>query len=89
MGCSKCKKPKNVDAKPLDTSFLDQYWFPSKQEASLAYSELTSVLGVQEDKKEFISKVYKAAFEEDFNWACKSCASKQVRKFGNWLNALS
>lgn len=102
MACSKCKKPKNYTPPKLDEAaiqeltvphkikfdLIEEYWSPERREISEAYAELISVMGVKEEKKEFISKVYKFLFKEDFDWGCKSCSIKQARKWGNWMKTL-
>jgi hypothetical protein len=81
-GCSSCKKPKEVVEKlPLPFELEEEIFIPTSSDIKLAYAELTSLLGVKEDKKEFISKVFKFLFNEDFDWGCRSCVNKQARRF--------
>jgi hypothetical protein len=77
-GCSDCKKKKvEVKLQPIE----DNLFIPSQEEIRLAYAELTSILGVKEDKKELISNVYKYLFNEEFDWNCRSCVNNQARRF--------
>jgi len=81
-GCTSCKKPKEVVEKlPLPFELEEEVFIPTSSDIKLAYAELTSLLGVKEDKKEFISKVYKFLFNEDFDWGCRSCVNRQARRF--------
>ncbi len=82
-GCTSCKKPKEVVVKnpPLPFELVEDIFIPTQEDIKLAYAELTSLLGVKEDKKELISKVYKFLFDEDFDWGCRSCVNKQSRRF--------
>ena len=82
-GCTSCKKPKEVvvENPPLPFELEEEMFIPTQEDIKLAYAELTSILGVKEDKKEFISKVYKFLFDEDFDWGCRSCVNKQARRF--------
>jgi hypothetical protein len=85
MGCNSCKKKKVVK---LDSPVQEEIWIPTIEEIKLAYSELTSVAGVKEDKKEFINKVYIYLFNEEFIWNCGGCASKQVIRFKNVIGTI-
>ena len=79
-GCSSCKKKKNeVTSLPLVVE--EEVFIPTSSDIKLAYAELTSLLGVKDDKKEFISKVFKFLFNEDFDWGCRSCVNRQARRF--------
>jgi hypothetical protein len=81
-GCTSCKKPKEVVEKlPLPFELEEEVFIPTSSDIKLAYAELTSLLGVKEDKKEFISKVFKFLFNEDFDWGCRSCVNRQARRF--------
>lgn len=77
--CSSCKKKKVVTK--LEPVVEETLWVPTQEEIKLAYAELTSVLGVKEDKKEFINKVYRYLFNENFDFNCQSCGHTQARKF--------
>lgn len=84
--CSKCKKPKEIKVSPNDIQKIElDIYVPSIDEIVLAYQELTSYKGVQDDKKEFISKVYDVIFKEQLVYDCNSCVSNQARKFKNYL----
>lgn len=81
-GCSSCKKKKEVVEKlPLPFEIEEELFIPTQEDIKVAYAELTSILGVKEDKKEFIQKVYQFLFNEPFDWACSSCVNKQSRRF--------
>jgi hypothetical protein len=79
-GCSSCKKKKHEVTK-LEPVVEEELFIPTSSDIKLAYAELTSLLGVKEDKKEFISKVFKFLFNEDFDWGCRSCVNRQARRF--------
>ena len=83
-GCSSCKKKKNEVTK-LEPVLEEEMWIPTSEDIKLAYAELTSLLGVKEDKKEFIQKVYTFLFNEPFDWGCKSCVNNQARRFRIFL----
>ena len=78
--CTSCKK-KKVEVTKLEPVIEEDIFIPTQEEIKLAYAELTSILGVKEDKKEFISKVYQFLFNEDFDWGCRSCVNNQARRF--------
>jgi len=84
-GCSSCKKKKQEVTK-LEPIVEEEVWVPTSADIKLAYAELTSLLGVKEDKKEYISKVYKFIFNEDFDWGCRSCVNKQARRFRIYIH---
>lgn len=79
-GCTTCKKKKN-EVTQLPPVVEEDIFIPTQADIKLAYAELTSLLGVKEDKKEFIGKVYKFLFNEEFDWNCRSCVNKQARRF--------
>lgn len=82
MACQKCKKKKPVTELPK----LEQLpIIPSDKDIKDAYYELTNMGGVKEDKKQIIKDIYKFLFDEEFDFDCGGCASKQVRKFHNHL----
>ena len=78
--CGSCKKKKEEITK-LEPLIEEELFIPTEQDLKLAYAELTSILGVKDDKKDFISKVYKFLFDEEFDWNCRSCVNKQARRF--------
>lgn len=80
-GCSSCKKKKNEVTELPPVIQEEELFIPTSGDIKLAFAELTSLLGVKEDKKEFISKVYKFLFDEEFDWGCRSCVNKQARRF--------
>jgi hypothetical protein len=84
-GCHNCKK-KDVEVKAEPLLITEDMWIPTQEEIKLAYAELTSFGGVKEDKKELIANVYRFIFDEDFDFNCKSCVSKQARRFNYYLN---
>lgn len=87
-GCTSCKKKKEVvvtEPPPLPYEYnLDHMWIPSREDMNLAYDELGSITFTQE-KKEFINKIYKFIFNEDFDFNCGSCGNRQARRFKNYL----
>jgi len=86
MGCTKCKKPKEIKVSPNDIQKVElDIYVPTVDEIVLAYQELTSYGGVKEDKKEFISKVYDVIFKEQLVYDCNSCVSTQARKFKHYV----
>jgi hypothetical protein len=87
-GCKSCKKPKEVVVEnvPLPFELEPEIYIPTVEDIKLAYAELTSFGGVPEDKKEFIKKVYRALFGEEFIFNCGGCGKSQARKFTNHLN---
>lgn len=86
MGCDTCKKKKVV--KKLDPIIEEDVWVPSQFDIKMAYSEFNSLTGVREDKKEFVSKVYKFLFGEDLVYNCRGCGNNQARKFHNYIKTL-
>lgn len=86
-GCKSCKKQKEVivEKPPLPFEIEEELFIPTQEDIKVAYSELTSILGVKDDKKEFIQKVYQFLFNEDFDWGCRSCVNKQARRFRIYL----
>lgn len=86
MGCDTCKKKKVI--KKLDPIIEEDVWVPSQLDIKMAYSEFNSLTGVREDKKEFVSKVYKFLFGEDLVYNCRGCGNNQARKFHNYIKTL-
>ena len=80
-GCKSCKKKAPVTELP-DPIEIDIY-IPSPDEIRLAYIELGNK---DQDKREFINKVYQFLFDEDFNFGCASCVNVQARKLKNYIN---
>jgi hypothetical protein len=81
-GCKTCKKkPAITSLPPLE----EEMFIPTVDDIKLAYAELTSLGGVKEDKKEFISNVYEYLFEEPFDFECRGCGKTQSRKFYNHM----
>jgi hypothetical protein len=78
-GCASCKKKKHeVKLEPVVN---EEIYVPTEADIKLAFAELTSLLGVKDDKKEFIGKIYKYIFNEEFDWDCRSCVNNQARRF--------
>ena len=86
-GCTSCKKKKDVivDKLPLPFELEEELFIPTQEDIKVAYSELTSILGVKDDKKDFINKVYQFLFNEPFDWGCTTCVNKQARRFRIYL----
>ena len=82
-GCKSCKQKKHeVKLEPINN---EEMWIPTSTDIKLAYAELTSFGGVKDDKKEFINKIYKYIFNEEFDWKCKSCTNNQARRFRMYI----
>jgi hypothetical protein len=79
-GCTSCKKKKEEVTK-LEPLIEEELFIPTQEDIKLAYAELTSLLGVKDDKKDFINKVYQFLFNQEFDWNCRSCVNKQARRF--------
>jgi hypothetical protein len=78
-GCASCKKKKHeVKLEPVVN---EEIYVPTEADIKLAFAELTSLLGVKDDKKEFINNIYKYIFNEEFDWDCKTCVNNQARRF--------
>ena len=83
-GCTTCKK-KSVEVTKLEPIIEEYMYIPTQEDIKLAYAELTSLLGVKDDKKEFIQKVYIFLFNEPFDWNCRTCVNNQARRFRIYL----
>jgi hypothetical protein len=83
-GCTSCKKKKEEVTK-LEPIIEEDIFIPTQDDIKVAYAELTSIIGVKEDKKEFIGKVFQFLFNETFDWGCRSCVNKQARRFRIYL----
>jgi hypothetical protein len=70
-----------VENPPLPFELEEDIFIPTQDDIKVAYAELTSIIGVKEDKKEFIGKVFQFLFNETFDWGCRSCTNKQARRF--------
>jgi len=85
--CTSCKKKKKVITElpqVIDMDeLMEELYIPTEQEIHLAYVELGNK---DEDKKEFINKVYKFLFNEDFDFGCQSCVNRQSRRLKNYIN---
>jgi hypothetical protein len=38
-----------------------------------------------DNKQEFIGKVYRTLFDEEFNFGCSSCVNAQARRLRNYI----
>ena len=85
-GCKSCKKSKEIN-EPLPLPIQEE-WIPTMTDIKLAYAEFNSLTGVREDKKEFVSKVYKFLFGEELVYNCRGCGNSQSRKFHNYIKTL-
>ena len=81
-GCSDCKKKNKITTLPPP---IEELYIPTVSEIKEAYFELINGHGVKEDKKPFISKVYLAVFDEEFNWKCNDCVTSQVIRYTNYM----
>lgn len=84
-GCKSCKKKKEVvvEANTELPVAITEY-IPTIDEIKSAYVELGNP-NLTEEQKKFINKVYKAIFNEDFDFTCVTCRHKQGIIFGNHL----
>lgn len=81
-GCKSCKKkPVVTELQPLVEDYIP--FIPTPEDIKLAYIELGNR---DNNKHEFINKVYQFLFNEDFNFGCTSCMNVQVRKLKNYIN---
>jgi len=81
-GCKSCKKKEPItELKPLVEDYIP--FIPTPEDIKLAYIELGNR---DNNKHEFINKVYQFLFNEDFNFGCTSCMNVQVRKLKNYIN---
>lgn len=87
MSCTSCKKKKPVTQLPPVVE--NDLYIPTKDEIKLAYAEFSSILGVKEDKKELVNKVYKFLFNEELNYNCRGCGNSQARRFHNYMKTFS
>lgn len=83
MSCTSCKKKKPVTQ--LEPVIENELYIPTKEDIKLAYAEFSSILGVKEDKKELVSKVYQFLFNEELRFNCKGCGNSQARRFHNYM----
>lgn len=82
-GCKDCKKKNPVEQLPELETIPN---IPTKVEIKRAYDELTSYGGVKPEKRDMIQQIYKYIFDEEFDFDCPGCASKQARKFHNYIS---
>jgi hypothetical protein len=81
-GCSSCKKKKEVLTTLPDIIEEENIYVPTKDEIRLAYIELGNRI---DNKQEFIGKVYRTLFDEEFNFGCSSCVNAQSRRLKNYI----
>ena len=81
--CKTCKKKKPITKLP-DVMEINEY-IPSEADIKLAYLEINNNADLS--KREFVNKVYKFLFNEEFDFACGSCVNIQSRKLNNYINA--
>jgi hypothetical protein len=81
-GCTSCKKKKPItELQPVMEDYIP--YIPTLEDMKLAYVELGNQ---SREKREFVNKVYRFIFDEDFNFDCQGCVNVQARKFKNYLN---
>lgn len=86
MSCQSCKKKKPVEKlEPIIEEKELIGFIPTNEDIKLAYAELSSYGNISDEKKEFINKIYRYLFLEEFDFKCGSCASQQARKFKNFI----
>ena len=78
--CKSCKKKKPITELPQIIE--DEVFIPTPEDIKLAYIELGNR---DQNKKEFINKVYQYVFDEPFDFGCTSCMNRQVRKLKNYI----
>jgi hypothetical protein len=79
-GCASCKKKKHPVVLP--ELIEEDLYIPTPDEIRLAFIELGNRV---EDKREFINKVYRFLFNEEFNFGCTSCLNAQARRLKNYI----
>ena len=82
-GCSSCKKKKEVLESLPEIEDIEPIYIPSREEIQLAYVELGN--RDRNKVKPLISRVYKALFDEEFNFDCTSCVNAQARRLKNYI----
>jgi hypothetical protein len=83
-GCKSCKKKKTItELQPIIEDDVLIPFIPSPEDIRLAYIELGNR---DQNKKEFINKVYQFIFDEPFDFGCTACMNVQVRKLKNYIN---
>lgn len=83
-GCGSCKKSKELIVEKAPLPFELEIYIPSPQEIKLAYEELSSIK-LTDEKKIFINRVYSSLFDDQFDFNCRSCVSKQARILYNYI----
>lgn len=84
-GCKSCKKKKEVEVQAnTELPVTITEYIPTLDEIKQAYVELGNPR-LTEEQRIFINKVYKAIFNEEFDFHCPSCKHKQGTIFGNYL----
>ena len=81
-GCASCKKKPPITELPPVIE-IEPIYQPTPEEIKLAYVELGNKN--IELHKEQINKVYKALFNEDFDFGCKTCVNAQARKLREYI----
>ena len=82
-GCTSCKKKKEVLTTLPEIEEIEPFYIPTREEIQLAYVELGN--RDRNKVKPLISKVYKALFDEEFNFGCASCVNGQARRLKNYI----
>lgn len=85
-GCVSCKKKKEpITELPavVEINEVEEMYIPTEKEIHLAYVELGNK---DYNKREFINRVYRFLFNDDFNFSCTSCVNKQARLLRNYIN---
>lgn len=81
-GCTSCKKKALMTELPPVIE-IEEIYIPTVEEIKLAYVELGNKN--LEPHKEQINKVYKALFNEEFDFGCKTCVNAQARKLKEFI----
>ena len=83
-GCKSCKKKKEEVKEVVLPPIEVPEYYPSVLDITSAYVSIINLKGISQKDKPLVSKVYKALFNEEFDYECISCMSKQAIKFYNY-----
>ncbi len=82
-GCKSCKKKKEVEVKGnTELPSAMEFYYPTEREIKEAYVMLRSP---KDYEKPIIDRVYYGLFKERFDFDCQSCANKQARRLGIFM----
>jgi hypothetical protein len=72
--CNSCKN-REVNAKELTIIPTEELYIPTVEEITKAYVMLGNP---KDEEKPFIKKVYRALFNDEFDFTCNTCVHKQT-----------